>query len=478
MPGDLKIQELLDQCATAHGVDLRGYKPSAILRRLAQRRARLGLATWWLYGQYLDGHPEEIEELRRLVMIPVTSFFRDGTAWETLRRIVLPGALAGLEAGEPLRVWCAGCSGGEEVYSVAILLAEALGRRCGLLEVKIFGTDMDEEAIRRARAGVYRPEQLRRLPRAWRHRYFTGPGRSQVALALRHWTVFGRSDLRYDPPIAHVRLLLCRNVLIYFDPTMQAEVLARLHFALEPGGALFLGRSESAAGQPARFRSLHPRWRLYAAQGPRAAFPLPAGPPPTFPPSNSAPITRENELQFAYEELQATNEELQSANEELETLNEQLQSSNEAVLTSVEELQSLNEALAATNHELAARQAALERMQQHHLAMLERLPWPVLVLDGEAAIRFCNREAQVQFRLPAPRQGALSLQQLPLPAATRLALRRQQQRLLHSGQASARLQHLGHTFHLAPLLLQTGQAAERQILVICELAEPLRPPGA
>jgi len=478
MPGDLKIQELLDQCATERGVDLRGYKPSAILRRLAQRRARLRLPTWRLYGHYLDQHPEEIEELRRLVMIPVTSFFRDGSAWETLRRVALPGALAGLEAGEPLRVWCAGCSGGEEVYSLAILLAEALGRRRGELEVKIFGTDVDEEAVRRARAGVYRPEQLRRLPRSWRHRYFTGPGRCQVALELRHWTVFGRSDLRYDPPIAHVRLLLCRNVLIYFDHSMQTEVLARLHFALEPSGVLFLGRSESVAGQAARFRPLHPRWRLYAAQGPRAVFPLPAGPPPPPPPASPEPATSENELQFAYEELQATNEELQSANEELETMNEQLQSSNEAVLTSVEELQSLNEALAATNRELAARQGALDRMQQHHLAMLERLPWPVLVLDGDAAIRFWNRQAQARFRLPPPRAGALSLQQLPLPAATRLALRRQQQRLLHSGQASARLQRQRQVFHLAPLLLQTGQEAERQILVICELAEPLPLPSA
>lgn len=278
MPGDLKIQDVLDLSATKWGVDLRGYKPSATLRRLAQRRARLRLATWRLYGQYLDDHPEEVEELRRLVMIPVTSFFRDGSAWETLRRAALPGVLAGLEAGEPLRVWCAGCSSGEEVYSVAILLAEALGRRRGEHEIKIFGTDVDEEAIRRARAGLYRPEQLCRLPRAWRTRYFTGPGRCQVALELRHWAVFGRSDLRYDPPIAHVRLLLCRNVLIYFDQTMQTEVLARLHFALEPGGVLFLGRSESVAGHAARFRALHVRWRLYAAQGPRAVFPVPAAP--------------------------------------------------------------------------------------------------------------------------------------------------------------------------------------------------------
>ncbi len=475
MPGDVKIQDVLDRCRAERGLDLRGYKPGAIQRRLTQRRSRLRLATWRLYGQYLEDHPEEMEELRRLVMIPVTSFFRDASAWESLRRTALPAALAGLEAGEPLRVWCAGCSTGEEVYSVAILLAEALGRRRGEQEIKIFGTDVDELAVQRARAGLYRPEQLRRLPRAWRNRYFTGPGHCQVALELRHWTVFGRSDLRYDPPIAHVRLLLCRNVLIYFDPTMQTEVLARLHFALEPGGVLFLGRSESVAGHAARFRALHPRWRLFAAQGPRAVFPVLATPPPPPPPAPSLPIG-ENELQFAYEELQATNEELQSANEELETMNEQLQSSNEAVLTSVEELQSLNEALAATNRELAARQGVLERMQQQHIATLERLPWPVLVLDNSGRVGFWNRRAQAQFHLPPPGGRTLGLRQVGLPAATCLALRRQQQRLLRGGLASARLRRPGLTFHLAPLMgvLEPGQEAQRQVLVICE-PSPLRP---
>lgn len=258
MAKDVSLKDLLQELAEQRGFDFRGYKKTTLERRFRRRMFQLNTGSYADYGEYINAHPDEINELLNTILINVTEFFRDPPAWEILRHEVLPPILKRVKPGHSFRAWSAGCASGEEAYSVAILLAEYFGARIQDYDIKIYATDIDEDALSSARRGEYSVDSLRRVRAEWRDKYFHGKGLLRVNREIRRLVIFGRSNLAQDAPISHVNLLLCRNVLIYFDAASRAGVVGRLISRLAPGGLLFLGHAESLNGTAVPARSVIP----------------------------------------------------------------------------------------------------------------------------------------------------------------------------------------------------------------------------
>jgi len=230
----------------ATGIDFGLYKPSTIKRRVARRMAVCKLDNFADYVKLLRQNPREVSALFGELLILVTEFFRDPEVYEILRLRVFPKILAERVAGEPIRIWVAGCSTGEEPYSVAITLLEALGERAAGVQVQIFATDVSEEAIDKARTGVYTAAELKGVTPEKLRRFFTPVnGHYQVNQPIREMCLFARHDLTRDPPFSKLDLITCRNVLIYMEAALQKRILAGFHWALKPSGYLMLGKSES-----------------------------------------------------------------------------------------------------------------------------------------------------------------------------------------------------------------------------------------
>ena len=231
---------------TATGVDFSLYKKSTIKRRVARRMAVSKSDTLRAYLKLLESNRIEIDALFDEILILVTEFFRESDAFQTLEHKIFPKMLADKQSGEPVRIWVAGCSTGEEAYSIAITLLQCLGNKASDKQIQIFATDVSEHAIDAARLGVYsqtdlkgvRPEQLRRF-------FNQVNGHFQVNETIRELCVFARHDLTRDPPFSRLDLISCRNVLIYMEPQLQKKILASFHYGLRPSGVLLLGKSES-----------------------------------------------------------------------------------------------------------------------------------------------------------------------------------------------------------------------------------------
>ena len=260
----MDLRQLVSHLAEERNLDLRGYKSSTLERRLRHRMFQVKIGSFDAYARYIAEHPEEINALLNTVLINVTKFFRDPQAWDYLRATVLPQMTSAMKTGDTFRVWSAGCASGEEAYSLAILLAERFGSDLRRYDVKVYGTDIDEDALTIARRGEYSAEKLEQVPPDLREKYFTVSGeRYRVQREVRRMAIFGRSNLAADAPISHVHLLLCRNVLIYFDSDLQRRILKRLHYALEPSGILMLGKAETQLAQSQLFEVMHPKWRVF-----------------------------------------------------------------------------------------------------------------------------------------------------------------------------------------------------------------------
>jgi two-component system CheB/CheR fusion protein len=238
---------LLGYLLATRGFDFHGYKPASLERRIRKRMDSVGLDGFSAYQDYLEVHPNEFEILFNTILINVTSFFRDPAAWEAVRDLAIPAILSGKSAGEPIRVWCAGCATGEEAFTIAMLLAEALPSDDDFRDrVKIYATDIDDEALNSARHAAYNDKQTESVPPELRDKYFEPvDGLYLFRKDLRRQVIFGRHDLINDAPISRIDLLTCRNTLMYLNAETQARVLARLHFALNEGGFLLLGRAET-----------------------------------------------------------------------------------------------------------------------------------------------------------------------------------------------------------------------------------------
>jgi two-component system, chemotaxis family, CheB/CheR fusion protein len=258
------LDALLAYLHEHRGFDFTGYKRASLERRIRRRMEEVGQDSFRGYVDYLEVHPDEFPQLFNTILINVTGFFRDHEAWDAVAEEVIPRLVASKAAGEPIRVWSAGCASGEEPYTAAILLAEALGEDALLDRVKIYATDVDEVALDEARAGVFAEQRMEAVPPELRERYFA-PGDRGFAVRkdLRRAVIFGRNDLVRDAPISRIDLLLCRNTLMYFNAETQARILRRFHFALNPGGYLFLGKSEMLLSNADVFQPADRKRRLF-----------------------------------------------------------------------------------------------------------------------------------------------------------------------------------------------------------------------
>ncbi|MEU7485408.1 CheR family methyltransferase [Streptomyces sp. NPDC042319] len=261
---DEELEGLLTFLRDARGFDFTGYKRSSLTRRIRKRMTDVEVGSYGDYRDMLEASAEEFNALFNTILINVTSFFRDADAWTYLQREVLPDLVSQAAPGEEIRVWSAGCSSGEEAYSLAIMLAETLGLDEALERVKIYATDVDEEALRDARAGLYPAKALESLSAELRDKYFIENG-AQFSLRsdLRRRIIFGRHDITRDAPISRLSLLVCRNTLMYFNVEAQTQIVDRFHFALQEGGFLFLGKAEMLLNDADRFEVLSMRQRVF-----------------------------------------------------------------------------------------------------------------------------------------------------------------------------------------------------------------------
>src|SRR5690348_1035368 len=259
----LSLSQLISELARSRNLELRGYKTTTLERRIRKRMSEVNTHNYSEYLEKLHEDPREVDLLLNTILINVTEFFRDPQAWEALYAEALPALLRALKPGDTFRAWCAGCASGEEPYSLAILISDFLHDKLGDYDVKIYATDIDEDALTTARRGEYPAERLRRVRPAWRERYFSGSTRLRINREQRRLVIFGRSNLMVDAPISHCQLIICRNLLIYFDNVTQKQILSRMHYALESGGVLLLGKAESKLSESHLFQPLNLRWRLF-----------------------------------------------------------------------------------------------------------------------------------------------------------------------------------------------------------------------
>jgi two-component system CheB/CheR fusion protein len=261
---DQEFEAVLEYLKHNRGFDFTGYKRSSLRRRAGKRLQQLKLEHYSDYLDYLEVHPEEFVPLFNTILINVTAFFRDAAAWDCLAQEVLPDIVAGKKAGEPIRVWSAGCASGEEAYTLAMVLAEILGSEAFRQRVKIYATDVDEDALVQARQASYSARDVQPVAAALRDKYFEVVGERYVFRPeLRRAVIFGRHDLVQDAPISRLDLLVCRNTLMYFNAETQARILARLHFALNDTGVIFLGKAEMLLTHANLFTPRHLKFRIF-----------------------------------------------------------------------------------------------------------------------------------------------------------------------------------------------------------------------
>ena len=242
---DTTLESLLAFVRDTRGFDFTGYKRPTIERRVAKRMAAVGADRYEDYVDYLELHGEEFAELFNALLINTTGFFRDPQAWEYLATQIVPLLIEARGPDSPLRVWCAGCASGEEPYTVAMVLARVMGDAVFRDRVKIYATDIDEEALNQARHGAYQPRQIEDVPHdALEHFFERSDQRYVFRKDLRRCVIFGRNDLVHDAPMSRIDLLVCRNTLMYFTAETQAQVLRRFHFGLDDDGYMVLGKSE------------------------------------------------------------------------------------------------------------------------------------------------------------------------------------------------------------------------------------------
>ncbi len=247
------------------GHDFSSYKSSTIRRRIQRRMSIHGIKDAHDYLEYLHGNRPEVQMLFSELLISVTSFFRDPEAFGMLQAKFLPDLIQSRPEGHEFRVWVAGCATGEEAYSIAIILDEIKLSMRKTFDIRIFGTDLDDAAVQRARHGVYPSSISIDVNRERLARYFTPEGEDAFAIRkeLRDMLVFAPQNLLSDPPFMKVDLLVCRNVLIYLQSDVQKLILPTFHYSINPDGLLFLGASESVGAHTDLFESLDNRWKIY-----------------------------------------------------------------------------------------------------------------------------------------------------------------------------------------------------------------------
>lgn len=260
---DEVLRRILSYLRVRTGHDFSKYKRSTVVRRIARRMQVNRVDSLKEYSDSIREKPDEVQALLSDLLISVTSFFRDQEAFDVFAKL-LPDVFSNNETGEQIRVWVAGCATGEEAYSIGILLLEEALRRESRPHIQIFATDLDSRALAAAREARYPAAIEADVSEARLRRYFTREGDYyRVRQELRDIILFALHDLLKDPPFSHVDIVSCRNVMIYLDRELQEQVCATFHYALNPGGYLFLGAAETADNPPGNFRTTDRHARLY-----------------------------------------------------------------------------------------------------------------------------------------------------------------------------------------------------------------------
>ncbi len=263
---DNALQKIFILLRDQTGHDFSKYKPGTIHRRIERRLAANHLEKIDIYLNYLQKNSSEVETLFHDLLIGVTGFFRDPPAFKALEESVIPKIFSGKAAGGTIRVWSPGCSTGEEAYSLAILLQEGLEKLKTNLKALVFATDIDSQAIATARAGVYPASIADTLTPERLARFFTlEPGGStyRIHKNIRELLVFSEQNIIKDPPLSKLDLISCRNLMIYMGGDLQKKLIPLFHYALNPGGFLFLGSSETVNDFSHLFVTLDGKMKLY-----------------------------------------------------------------------------------------------------------------------------------------------------------------------------------------------------------------------
>lgn len=266
------MNRILMQLRAVSGNDFSLYKMSTISRRIERRMSQHDIHDPKLYARYIKEHPEEVKLLIKELLINVTSFFRDAEAFATLQQVILPGLLADKPEDYVMRIWVAGCATGEEAYSIAILLREYMDHTQQEFKIQLYATDLDDEAISIARAGIYPPNIAQDIdPERLRKFFIKEQAGYRVKKIIREMVVFAIQNVIKDPPFIRLDLLSCRNMMIYMEAELQNRLIPAFHYALKPGGTLFLSPSESIGKHPELFTALNRKWKFYQAIGNSAA---------------------------------------------------------------------------------------------------------------------------------------------------------------------------------------------------------------
>ncbi len=245
-------------------VDFTHYKHTTVKRRIARRMVLQKKKKLEDYVSYLQSNPQEVRDLFADILINVTEFFRDPDIFVALKKRVLPEIIKNRAAGSPIRIWVIGCATGEEAYSVAIALLELLGDTAQKRAIQIFATDISEKAIQKARAGVYSESIRKNVSEERLKRFFVKTETGyKINKFIREMCLFSRHDVTSDPPFAKLDLICCRNLFIYFDSALQKRVLPILNYALNPGGFLWLGTSESVGDLSVLFQVIDKAKKFY-----------------------------------------------------------------------------------------------------------------------------------------------------------------------------------------------------------------------
>jgi len=265
---DLNLNLIIQYIKAQNSLDFSEYKPSTLLRRAKRRAYQLDYNTLSAYLPYFKSDPLEIESLSKEFLISVTSFFRDKEAFQFLAEHLIPSLIKNLNEEEELKIWVAGCATGEEVYSLAILIAEEQSRTESTHNVKIFATDIDELALNFAGKGLYTSASLKPVEKKYIDRYFNLEGNHyRIQGQIRKMVIFARHDLVKNPPYCNMHFISCRNLLIYMTPVLQKRIFEMILFGLKQGGFLFLGSSENPISIIQNLEVIENKWKIYKKLG-------------------------------------------------------------------------------------------------------------------------------------------------------------------------------------------------------------------
>lgn len=260
----LVVDEIFSLIKKSFRVDFSHYRQTTILRRLRKRIVQSKSDSIEEYLSYIKSNYSELNKLYDDLLLSFTVFFRDSSIFEELKRDIFPQLITNRQRKKPVRIWAPGCSTGQEVYSIAISLFEYLEKNDIKAPIQIFGTDLVDRHIEFARAGIYPEKIINEISEPRLKRFFEKTRNGyKVVQFLREFCVFARQDIMLDPPFAHLDMVSCRNVLIYFDNEMQSSAMPIFHFALNPGGILLLGKSETPGSFLHLFAPIHAKSNFY-----------------------------------------------------------------------------------------------------------------------------------------------------------------------------------------------------------------------